>query len=559
MDSSDSSDRWNDLYVKPLTKEEIINLEKYIYKQKIDSEQVKPPLVKKGEEDTKTIVSLPTKPSTTPIIFNPNEKKGGTVFNLPVQQNPRDQIRIIATSKLPTQTLIILFSLNNTNTGRITKPDGTTFDTHFFLFDTANSNSTPLNLFIQHYDSRILGLSNPAVLRSNLYDSRDSIQENAIVITAPDLNHAGITFNNSTAPVPLHRFAFLNCVPGSIHIGICEAPRHYIHAVNHTAPDIQVMRCITYHWDKVMNPWLYLDGQTNNAAFLADPNVVGELTPAGRAGLAAGNCRTTAGYLNQVRLRQEMINKIDQYDTFLYNKGRISTSIVGQAVIYEPPAIEIGTNAHGDQCNNVVFTSTLYRGMSRPYAVVPGLAAIYNPAGTYYRVLNYCHTSVSTATAIQFAGFGPTRIIYRFTIQGNIPYWVYDNNLLSSRFQECEIIFARHCILQVTTYARVIPGFNGIPVEDVNLWWHETPPYTNIPPPPFPAGELGIDRVAKIHLARRVDLNKSSLYVCADLAAIYTGIDAIVGNPIAAHGGKTKKYKKKRTKRYLKLKKNKTI
>jgi hypothetical protein len=403
-------------------------------------------------------------------------------------------------------------------------------DMHVYMYTTANATVRLVNIFYPHSNFKnIADLAHP---HKYIYDTELSGRRMLKVINAPDEVHDSVTMLNQTGTdphIPLNEFCLENLQDGAINVGSCFPPFKLIENIITSENDIAVMgRYTDIYICKVINTWLRLN--YNVVAFNADPYI--------QALIRRGE--NAEALLNMTR--QTVLN----FDNFVYNKGKLSSNIV----FWLPRGPQIPA------CQNTIRTNVVYRGCA-PY-----------PPGAY-KILNFLHTSPVVGPAITYARLsGANAVIHRITVTPNIPYWAYDGNkLISDVFQDCEIIFARCCIITTTIAARVLPDpvFGGIPVVDETIYW------TNLPRPegwvPTDGDIIGLDYIADRHREKSIAFQGKLvvLHQYPTAHAIKTADPADIfrfpGVVITYNGGKnkTKRNKKKRTKRYLKLKKNKTI
>ena len=573
--------RSDDLYVEPLNEKEIIKLKQYILKMnKMQSEYKEPSEIKNPSLSLKTSeykqlseiknpsLSLKTSDKMQSEYKEPSnllkktlntvKQTGGMLMTNAIigpgytSSTLIDElVRIKGLPGLQNTTMLILFkrALPGDPPGpqiRLTQLNGAfaNFTIHVYVYQTnAKINSTLITPFCSHLNfGPERNVPIPGNARSNIYDTYR--YNDSILITAPDFDANGVpmlNLNVTINDIRLDDLALNNLIENEINVGIIQPQSSitYLISTEHTNTDIDELRSYTTGFYSVINAWLNIPGETNQPGFLANQHALHEI--------AMGR--------TPVELIQLMRDKVNYFDNFVYTKGRLSSITAGHAVSFyanhQPPNPPPVAWQAPPRCNVTIHTSTVYRGMSRPYvgAVVAGIV----------RVPSYLHTSVDREQALNFAQMGlfnpgANPIIYRITVGPNIPYWAYDEKFLKSAIPgECEIIFARNCSLITTEPARVLPlaewDTNGIPVEDVSLYWTSPPrPVGWVPGTPdedpevFIATKHTIQQTLFDYYPVRLFQYNTANDIRANIATIFN----MPGVNVAHNGGrKTKKYKKK--------------
>lgn len=201
--------------------------------------------------------------------------------------------------------------------------------------------------------------------------------------------------------------------------------------------DIVKAKCMTEHWDKVVNPWLYL--QSNRGAYDVHADTRYFTTPAGSAQLTLRDCRSIRdnppieGNVNN--LVREVQQKQQEMDNIFYKRALI-------------------TDHDGALFDGRTY-KRVWRAMSVPYNA--------NPMGDY-QILNYLHTSIDKEVTMQFVYGNPNATIYYFDVTPGIPYISYDNNPFKSQFDlaEKEIMFMRNVVARPISGRKINPLIDPI-------------------------------------------------------------------------------------------------
>jgi hypothetical protein len=254
-----------------------------------------------------------------------------------------------------------------------------------------------------------------------------------------------VNFNNEVYTTPASRvnnpdpnstddIFFYNQFIHDISVGIViEKNTHVINKniidINDT--DRDKFYCITYKWDRVLNPYLYNGPYPHPGPFPL--SIVTHVPTALDYKL---ECRTTHGDIDtNVKLNQECANIINYYDNLYLYKAHTS-------------------NRYGIWFND--FTNTfnrqfVYRGMTKPYTDQTGQIINVGQIGI---VQSYLHTSIDIDYSKTFMKINPydplppNPTLYIFNVLPDIPYVSYDERKeFVSHFDtvESEIIFIREC------------------------------------------------------------------------------------------------------------------
>jgi len=271
-------------------------------------------------------------------------------------------------------------------------------------------------------------------------------------------------------------------------------------SIHPTPKDIVKAKCMTEHWDKVVNPWLYL--QSNRGAYDVHRDAIHSTTPAGAAQLALRDCRSIPGNPPIVGNFDHLVDEVEQkkreLDDILYKRALITD--YNGAVFDGQPYVRV------------------WRGMSVPYNP--------DPLGDY-KILNYLHTSIDKGVATAFI-HGPDATIYYFDVTPGIPYISYDNNPFESQFQlaEQEIMFMRNVV------ARPISDRELNPAIDANFYSQ----HLQLIPAPAMLATLKQSR----DVIEKYD--STSMYY----TNIHDAILTLCGSPVQMGGKrKTRKYRKR--------------
>ena len=277
----------------------------------------------------------------------------------------------------------------------------------------------------------------------------------------------------------------------------------------HTIPkDIVKAKCMTEHWDKVVNPWLYL--QSNRATYDIHRDVRHFTTRAGVGELTLRDCRSIRdnppleGNVNN--LVREVQQKQVEVDNIFFKRALIS------------------------EHDGALFDGRMYRRVWR------GMTVQYNanPLGDY-QILNYLHTTIDKNITMQFIDGNPNATIYYFDVMPGIPYISYDNNPFQSKFNlaEKEIMFMRNVVARPLSPRAINPAIDP----------HYHSQHLLLIPSPNMLAQLKISHFDNV-------INKydsTSMYFTDISDTIFRLCGSRIAN-VVFEGGRTKKNKQKKQK-----------
>jgi hypothetical protein len=371
---------------------------------------------------------------------------GGTLF----PGNGMQVFKDILNLKREDNTLLFVFSIATPLElpfAKWTLADGRKLVMYCYMFTTANVIKTRV------YPHKRLGLSGPF---NHLYVNTHHMGH-AWNLDAPDEIIYGHHFynrsNNLGIPhMKLSDFIFSDDIGlGDINIAVVKNQERVVKELGPLPLEIVKTKCISLHWDKVINPWQYL--QNDVVRYTAHPDVQQFISrwyffQSGDSKLQEGNCRSIPGNPpirgNVQHLMDEVKQKEIEYDNLFLNKANLTT-VSGQAL-----------------WNGNVY-DRFWRGMSKPYNV---------DSNGDYQILNYLHTSVSQQVAQDFIQGIDNPTLYCFLVQPGIPYISYDNNPYCSHFNlgEREVLFMRDVIARPIGLRQINPHIHSfIPSQVVRL------------------------------------------------------------------------------------------
>jgi hypothetical protein len=345
---------------------------------------------------------------------------GGTLF----PGNGMQVFKDILNLKREDNTLLFVFSLATPLElpfAKWTLADGRKLVMYCYMFTTANVIKTRV------YPHQRLGFSAPFNhLYVNTYPMGHSWN-----LDAPDEIIRGHHFYNKSTPhMKLSDFIFSDDIEfGHINIAVVKNQERVVRELEPLPQEIVKTKCISLYWDKVINPWQYL--QNDVVRYTAHPDVQSFTSrwyffQSGDSKLQKGNCRSIPGNPSIRGNVQNLIDEVKQkeieYDNLFLNKANLTT-VQGQALW------------------NGTKYDKFWRGMATPYNA---------DSNGDYQILNYLHTSVSQVVAQGFIQGLDNPTLYCFLVQPGIPYISYDNNPYISHFDlgEKEVMFMRNIIAQ---------------------------------------------------------------------------------------------------------------
>ena len=448
---------------------------------------------------------------------------GGTLF----PGNGMQVFKDILNLKQEDNTLLFVFSLATPLELPFAKwslADGRKLVMYCYMFTTANVIKTRV------YPHQRLGLSAPF---NQLYVNTHHMGH-AWNLDAPDeIIHGHHFHNRSTPHMKLSDFIFSDDIEfGHINIAVVKNQERVVKELEPLPQEIVKTKCISLYWDKVINPWQYL--QNDVVRYTAHPDVQSFTSrwyffQSGDSKLQQGNCRSIPGTPsirgNVQHLMDEVKQKEIEYDNLFLNKANLTT-VQGQAL-----------------WNGTTY-DRFWRGMATPYNA---------DSNGDYQILNYLHTSVSQNVAQDFIAGLDNPTLYCFLVQPGIPYISYDNNPYISHFdiREREVLFMRDVVARPTGPRQINPHIHpSIPSQTVRL---------------IPSATL-LTRIQTQHLQNTITLTStiSGRVLLGNIAdKIVTAIQSVYNSPLIDGGpapsstvsvGGTKRLKrKKRTKKRKRL------
>jgi len=449
---------------------------------------------------------------------------GGTLF----PGNGMQVFKDILNLKQEDNTLLFVFTLATPIElpfAKWTLADGRKLVMYCYMFTNANVIKTRV------YPHQRLGLSAPF---NHLYVNTYH-KGHAWNLDAPDETIGGHYFRNRSINLAmphmkLSDFIFSDdIIIGDINIAVVKNQEKVVKELEPLPQEIVKTKCISLYWDKVINPWQYL--QNDVVRYTAHPDVQKfisrwHLFQSGDSKLQKDNCRSIPGNPSIRGNVQNLIDEVKQkeieYDSLFLNKANLTT-VQGQALW------------NGTICDR------FWRGMATPYNA---------DSNGDYQILNYLHTSVSIEVAKGFIQGLDNPTLYCFLVQPGIPYISYDNNPYCSHFniRELEVMFMRDVIARPTGPRQINPHIHPfIPSQTLRL---------------IPSASL-LSRIQTHHLQNTLTLTATisghvPLWGIADkiVSAIQDVYKSplIDGGPAPSHstvsvGGTKRSKRKKRTKK----------
>jgi hypothetical protein len=370
---------------------------------------------------------------------------GGTLF----PGNGMQVFKDILNLKREDNTLIFVFSLATPIElpfAKWTLADERKLVMYCYMFTNDNVIKTRV------YPHKQLGLSAPF---NHLYVNTYQMGH-AWNLDAPDeIIHGHHFYNRSNLGIPhmkLSDFIFSDDIRiGDINIAVVKNQERVVKELEPLPQEIVKTKCISRYWDKVINPWQYL--QNDVVQYTAHPVIQQfisrwDLFQRGDSKLQQRNCRSISGNPSIRGNVQNLIDEVKQkeieYDRLFLNKANLTT-VQGQAL-----------------WNGTTY-DRFWRGMAKPYNA---------DSNGDYQILNYLHTSVSQEVAQGFIQGIDNPTLYCFLVQPGIPYISYDNNPYISYFdiREREVLFMRDVIARPIGPRQINPHIHpSIPSQTIRL------------------------------------------------------------------------------------------
>lgn len=371
---------------------------------------------------------------------------GGTLFPGNGMQVFKDILKL----KQEDNTLLFVFSLATPLElpfAKWTLADGRKLVMYCYMFTSSNVIKTRV------YPQKRLGLSAPF---NDLYVNTYHMGH-AWNLDAPDETIRGHHFHNRSINLgmphmKLSDFIFSDDIRiGDINIAVVKNKEIVVKELEPLPQEIVKTKCISHHWDKVINPWQYLQNDVVQYTAHADVQQFisrWHLFQSGDSRLEQDNCRSIPGNPSIRGNVQNLIDEVKQkeieYDSLFLNKANLTT-------------LQGGALWNGNTYDR------FWRGMAVPYNA---------DSNGDYQILNYLHTSVSQTVAEGFIQGIDNATLYCFLVQPGIPYISYDNNPYVSYFNisEREVMFMRDVVARPSGPRQINPHIHpSIPSQTVRL------------------------------------------------------------------------------------------